>query len=69
MTWLFVCGGVLCGWAMLRTMGGERERRLREREAAAPASAQTPPPPPSAPSKPALGKLSAAAKRASRQAA
>jgi hypothetical protein len=54
---------------MLRTMGGERERRLREREATAPATAQTPPPPPSAPSKPALGKLSAAAKRASRQAA
>jgi hypothetical protein len=68
MTWFFVCGAVLCGWAMLRTMGSERERRLREREAAAAAN-QAPPPSP-APSKPAApGKLSAGAKRPSRQAA
>jgi len=67
MTWFFVGGAVLCGWAMLRTMGGERERCLREREAAT-ATASEPPPAP-VPSKPAPTKLSPTGKRPSRQAA
>ncbi len=47
MSWILVFGAVVCGWAMLRTMGGERERRLTEKRAAAQ------PPPPPAPTPPA----------------
>jgi hypothetical protein len=35
---------MFCGWAMLRTMGAERERRLQEQRHATP-----PPTPPTAP--------------------
>ena len=55
MSWILVCGAVVCAWAMLRTMGGERERRAREQLAA------LPPPPPPVPIKPA--EPPAAAKR------
>ena len=42
MTWILVGGAIFCGWAMLRTMGAERERcALEKRLAAAP-----PPAPP-----------------------
>ena len=43
MTWILVAGAVVCCWAMLRTMGGERERRVVELRAA---NAPPPPPPP-----------------------
>jgi hypothetical protein len=45
MSWILVAGALFCGWAMLRTMGGERERQLRE--AAPPVPPPDAPPPPS----------------------
>ncbi|HEV2293788.1 MAG TPA: hypothetical protein VGR35_08020 [Tepidisphaeraceae bacterium] len=41
MIWILVGGAILCGWAMLRTMGSERERRIAEQRLLA-----APPPPP-----------------------
>jgi hypothetical protein len=63
MSWILVSGAVLCGWAMLRTMGGERERRVFEQRAAA-----VPPPPP-APAGPPAAQKPPASKWASRPAA
>jgi hypothetical protein len=44
MGWILFGGAVICAWAMLRTMGAERERRVLEQRAAA-----APPAPPPAP--------------------
>jgi hypothetical protein len=33
MTYVTIAGLVVCGWALLSVLGGERQRRLREREA------------------------------------
>jgi hypothetical protein len=35
MTYVTIAGLVVCGWALLSVLGGERQRRLREREAGA----------------------------------
>jgi len=43
MNWILISGAVLCSWAMLRTFGGERERRVEERR-----RAEEQPPEPSA---------------------
>jgi hypothetical protein len=29
MTWILLIGSVLCGWALLRNVGNERERQIR----------------------------------------
>jgi hypothetical protein len=43
MSWILGFFAVTCGWAMLRTMGSERERRvLQERQAAMPPPAPPP---------------------------
>ncbi|MGB7161421.1 MAG: hypothetical protein WBD40_25405 [Tepidisphaeraceae bacterium] len=62
MSWILLGGAVVCGWAMLRTMGSERERRVMEQRHAA-----TPQPPAAAP--PAPVTKSSAPKRPSRKAA
>ena len=38
-------GAVVCSWAMLRAIGSERQKRLREIENAPDAAASTPNPP------------------------
>jgi hypothetical protein len=30
MTWIWIVGGIICGWATLRVLGAERERRIYE---------------------------------------
>jgi hypothetical protein len=49
MTWILVGGAVVCAWAMLRTMGGERERRIVEQSLANPPKSEELPPQPPAP--------------------
>jgi hypothetical protein len=33
MTYLLILGALLCGWSLLRVLGGERERRVHELDA------------------------------------
>lgn len=40
MIWLFMIGGTLSAWALLRVIGSERECRLRDLEAAIAAEAR-----------------------------
>jgi hypothetical protein len=51
MTYAVAIGIVVCGWAMLSVLGGERERRLRELEAELPPRPADPPVPPPAQSR------------------
>ncbi len=45
MSWILVSGAIICCWAMLRTMGGERERRVVEQRSANAPSLPAPAPP------------------------
>ena len=45
MIYFLIFSSVLCGWAMLRLMGGERAQRIREIEARVRKAAEPPPPP------------------------
>lgn len=45
MSWILIGGAVMCSWAMLRTIGAERERCVIEGHRADPQPQPQPPPP------------------------